>query len=127
MNRCILLYGFNNFQMQQVKNAVLMRNFQVISVTDEQCGWLVGELVGEYEVKEVHETGLTIPGKIAVISGIEEREMEDVFLLLTKSTEKLAYHKAVVTDTNKNWTLARLFMEVDNEYKEIKRRQKYKR
>ncbi|MBD5136818.1 MAG: DUF3783 domain-containing protein [Lachnospiraceae bacterium] len=127
MKKCILLYGFNNFQMQQVKNAFIMRNFEVTSVQEEQYGWLIGELVGEYEIKEVHETGITIPGKMAVVSGVEESEMADVFELLTKTTGKLAYHKAVVTDTNKNWTSARLFMEVDREYREIKRMQKYKR
>lgn len=127
MKKCILLYGFNNFQMQQVKNAFVMRNFEVTSVQEEQYGWLIGELVGEYEIKEVHETGITIPGKMAVVSGVEESEMADVFELLTKTTGKLAYHKAVVTDTNKNWTSARLFMEVDREYREIKRMQKYKR
>lgn len=127
MKKCILLYGFNNFQMQQVKNAFIMRNFEVTSVQEEQYGWLIGELIGEYEIKEVHETGITIPGKMAVVSGVEESEMADVFELLTKTTGKLAYHKAVVTDTNKNWTSARLFMEVDREYREIKRMQKYKR
>lgn len=127
MKKCILLYGFNNFQMKQVKNAFIMRNFEVTSVQEEQYGWLIGELVGEYEIKEVHETGITIPGKMAVVSGVEESEMADVFELLTKATGKLAYHKAVVTDTNKNWTSARLFMEVDREYREIKRMQKYKR
>ncbi|MDE6253611.1 MAG: DUF3783 domain-containing protein [Lachnospiraceae bacterium] len=127
MKKCILLYGFNNFQMQQVKNAFIMRNFEVTSVQEEQYGWLLGELIGEYEIKEVHETGITIPGKMAVVSGVEESEMADVFELLTKTTGKLAYHKAVVTDTNKNWTSARLFMEVDREYREIKRMQKYKR
>lgn len=126
MKKCILLYGFNNFQMQQVKNAFIMRNFEVISVQEEQYGWLIGELIGEYEIEEVHETGITIPGKMAVVSGVEKIEMADVFELLTKTTGKLAYHKAVVTDTNKNWTSARLFMEVDREYREIKRMQKYK-
>lgn len=113
--------------MQQVKNAFIMRNFEVNSVQEEQYGWLIGELIGEYEIKEVHETGITIPGKMAVVSGVEESEMADVFELLTKTTGKLAYHKAVVTDTNKNWTSARLFMEVDREYREIKRMQRYKR
>lgn len=127
MKKCILLYGFNNFQIQQVKNAFIMRNFEVRPVLKEQYGWLIGELVGEYEVKEVHETGPDIPGKMAVVSGVEGSEMADIFELLTRTTGKLAYHKAVVTDTNKNWTSARLFMEVDREYREIKRMQKYKR
>lgn len=127
MKRCILLYGFNNFQIQQVKNAFMMRNFEVTSVKEEQYGWLIGELVGEYEVKEVHETGINIPGKMAVVSGVEKNEMADVFELLTMTTGKLAYHKAIVTETNKNWTSARLFMEVDREYREIKRMQRYKR
>lgn len=124
MKKCILLYEFSNFHIQQIKNVFLMRDFEVRLVPKEQYGWLIGELVGEYEIKEQHEEGLSIPGKMLVVSGIEESQIEEVFGLLTKTTGKLAYHKAIVTDTNKNWTSPRLFMEVDREYKEIKKRQK---
>lgn len=127
MKKCILLYGFNKFQAEQVEKEFLMQNFEVRQIPQEQYGWLIGELTGEYEVQEKHEENLSIPGKMVVISGIGEKEMADIFLLLNRATGKLTYHKAVVTDTNKNWTSARLFMEVDREYKEIRRRQKFGR
>lgn len=127
MDKWILLYGFNNFQIEQIRKAFVMRDFEVRLVPKEHYGLLIGELIGEYEVREEYETGLDIPGRMLVVSGVEEAEIADTFELLNKVTGKLAYHKAVVTDTNKNWTSARLFMEVDREYREIRRRQKLRR
>lgn len=127
MKKCILLYGFNNFYTDQIRKAFMMRDFEVRAVPREQYGWLLGELTGEMEVMEEHDENLDIPGKMLVISGISQAEIADTFALLYQTTGKLQYHKAVVTETNKNWTSARLFMEVDREYREISRRQKIRR
>ncbi len=127
MKKIILLYGFNKFQTEQVKKAVVMLNYEVKTVEKEQYGWLLGELIGEYDVAESHDENLEIPGRMMVVSGVAENEIANIFAVLRSATEKLTYHKAVVTPTNMNWTSARLFMEVDSEYREIKRRQRLRR
>lgn len=127
MGKIILVYGFNNFQISQLEKAFKDLEFEIKFVPEEQYGYKIGELIGEFSIEEQHEQGLEIPGKMIVVGGIEKERYAEVFKILTDTTGKLAYHKAVVTDTNKNWTSAKLFQEVDNEYKEIKRRNKFKR
>ncbi len=127
MKKYILLYGFNQFNTDQIRKAFTMRNYKVVNIDEEQYNWKIGELIGEFEVEKEHGEPLDIPGKMAVISGLEKEEVEDFFATLMNATGKLTYHKAVVTDTNKNWTSARLFMEVDREYREIKKMEKFKK
>lgn len=127
MKKIILLYGFNKFQTEQVKKSVVMLNYEVRNVSEDKYGWLIGELVDEYEPAKTHDENLEIAGRMMVISGIAENEIANVFAVIKNATEKLTYHKAVVTKTNMDWTSARLFMEVDREYREIMRRERLKR
>ncbi len=127
MKKYILLYGFNQFNSEQIRKAFALRNYKVVNVEEEKYNWKIGELIEEFEPEENHGEPLDIPGKMVVISGIEKEEVEDFFAILMNTTGKLSYHKAVVTDTNVHWTSARLFVEVDREYKEIRRMKKFRK
>lgn len=125
VKKCILLYGFNNFQFEQVKKAFTMQNVEVKLIPKEQYGYLIGELIGEFPIADQHDE-FDIQGKMAVISGVEGEEMARTFQILTQTTGKLSYHKAIVTDTNVRWTSSQLFIEVDREYRELRRKNRLK-
>lgn len=126
MEKILLVYGFNNFQIEQLNKAFNDKGFEIRPVPEEKYGYKIGELTGVLEEESEHEEGLVIQGRMVVVCGVDKEEYAPVFKLLTDTTGKLAYHKAVVTETNTNWTSARLFTEVDNEYKEIKKRNRLK-
>ena len=127
MGKVLLTYGLNRFQNEQLDKAFSDKGFEIKPVPEEKYGYKIGELIGELSEEKEHEQGLSIPGRMIVVGGVDKEEYAQVFKLLTDTTGKLAYHKAVVTETNTHWTSARLFQEVDNEYKEIKRRSRLKR
>lgn len=124
MKKIILLYQFNKFYTDKVEKLADTLEYEVVNVSEDKYNLTLAELIGEKEVKQ-HDEKCEAPGKMAVVAGLEEDSVAAFFSVLSKATEGFDFHKAVITETNINWTADKLYKEVDNKYKEYKRRKKF--
>ena len=64
--------------------------------------------------------------EMLVFCGLSKQELND-FLDFMRSNNLNVIHKAVITEFNKNWSAAKLFHEIDAEYRKIERMKKQKK
>ncbi len=111
----------------QCKDELAMRRIltpmkvRVISVPKEKFGQTLGELAGgkraepsaEGAVEEI--TAATLPeGSLLVMCDFTEKQMNRLLFELRKQKVSVTF-KAVLTPTNRNWTVQQMYREMERE------------
>ena len=118
MNTAILLYNFSPERENLAKKAFLPFNCTVKCVCEQDQIQTIGFMLGEkgFKKNEACLAQRVFKDELMVISGIGGEKLS-LLLMAVKSVGlgKINY-KALVTDTNINWTGIQLFDEIKKEH-----------
>ncbi len=101
----------------------LLRGFpmlQVVSVLPQQFGCTLAELAeGQQKPGSNEPDGFT--GRMAIFAGAQGELLKKLIDLSGQVTKEHAF-RAILTDSNRNWTLNRLYAQLEKEEQSLKRR-----
>ena len=121
MNPTILLYNFSPTRTTLAKKALLPLKCTIISVSEKEQIQKIGFILGEngFEKQKSAVTQITFNDELIVISGISGDKL-NLLLMAIRSVLGQIDYKALVTDTNINWTGIQLFLEIKQEHDALK-------
>lgn len=119
MRESILLINFQDKkklrEIQMMAMAVKLRMKQV-----DKSDYLqpIGYLAGNKEIQPVDAQyeGEELGQEMLVFAGLTEDHLNQMLFLMKKSGIAPVNYKAILTDTNKNWTVPELYAELQREH-----------
>ncbi|MDO5336067.1 MAG: DUF3783 domain-containing protein [Eubacteriales bacterium] len=89
----------------------------------EDAGQKIGFLVGLPGFEKAQGVlPMKIPEEIMILNGFTSSRMDELFKRMREAGIPKIALKAAITESNKNWTLGQLYIEIRMEHEEIKRR-----
>ena len=122
MKKIVLLYNFSEERLSKVKRAILPLKAVSRVVTPEEYGQKLGYLIGEEEYLQ-EETPKTevFQDEMLVMSGFTGSDIDMLIFGLKKHGAGRIALKAVVTETNINWSSSQLYSAIEAERQAMKR------
>ncbi|MFQ8689532.1 MAG: DUF3783 domain-containing protein [Blautia sp.] len=110
-----------NRHTNKLKAVLIQMGIRIRNVTPDQFGQKVGYLAGMegYGDASIQEGDIDIPQEILVMKGFSERRMDELLLRLRKRGIPRISLKAVVTDTNADWSFYQLYREISEEHRQM--------
>lgn len=102
-----------------VRMGIRIKNIQPEQVT-QQIGYLAG-YDGFEEQEQAGERPL-LEEEILVMKDFTSRRIDELLLNLRKAGVEKIHLKAVVTESNKNWTFYQLYEEIKDEHEKMSRK-----
>ena len=120
MTPTILLYNFSPARTALANKALLPYKCAVISVSEKDQIQKIGFMLGEngFEKQKPAVTQRSFKDELIVISGISSDKLSLLLISIRSVLGQIDY-KALVTDTNINWTGIQLFTEIKHEHKQF--------
>ena len=59
--------------------------------------------------------------EMMVFAGISNQRLDQILLMMRKNGVKRVDYKAILTETNKTWTVPRLYEEISKEHEQMRR------
>ena len=121
MVETVLLYNIDKTQAGKAIISILEKlNVKVIIV--ESCDLMnpIGYILGIEDFQRGSEALTTIPqDDMMVMAGFEEKQVDILLQIFREANIHFIPLKAIVTQTNVNWTFMQLLQNVKNEYIEL--------
>lgn len=122
MGEKILLVQVSEPETSQIRKLADNKGICVNCVMEENYGCTLSELECSSKQKPAEQkAGVRLPAQSLIIFCNVTPKHFDKFLFELRSKEILVDFKAVLTETNRNWTLERLYMELIRERIAFKR------
>lgn len=115
----ILLFQIGNTETAEIKRLAEGKKIKVISVPSTQFGYSLKEL--EHGISDKPAREITLPKKSLILFCHVSEKHFDRLLFEMKSRKIPVDFKAVLTPTNQNWTIDRLYMELAFEQNQLLR------
>lgn len=83
----------------------------------------IGYLAGMKEIEATQEmyTGEELEKEMMIFSNLREAQLEQILYRIRKNGVKKVDYKAILTDTNKDWTVPQLYEELVGEHEKMKK------
>jgi hypothetical protein len=101
----------------KLKGLLVRMGIRIRVVSPEQTGALVGDLLSGSQEAAGSALSPVIPEEMLVMLNFSGRRMDEFFAAMRKAGIPRISLKAVVTDTNRTWTFAKLYEEISEEHR----------
>lgn len=113
-----LIYGIlDSKKAMKLKGILVQMGVRIKNISAEQCGYKVGYLLGlkEFETEDTaDEKSEIIQEEVLVLKGFTNGRLDFLLREMRKANARVEL-KAIVTDSNKYWTLCELYEELKKE------------
>ena len=123
MKTTILLYNFSLERISLAGKALLPLKCTVKAVSEKDQIQTIGFMLGEkgFEKKKPAVSQRIFKDELMVISGIDSEKLSLLLWAFKSAGPGKIDYKAMVTDTNINWTGIQLFEEIKREHEFMKK------
>ena len=123
MRETVLLINFEDQkQLRELKMILFTLKIRMKKVEKEdylqQIGYLAG--IKEMEGIEAVYEGEELEKEMMVFAGISNQRLDQILLMMRKNGVKRVDYKAILTETNKTWTVPRSMSRCTYNHKELK-------
>lgn len=117
MKKTIMLFGFSAQEASALKMAVLPQGYRIMTPQGDELHLPLGCLLGIEERPEQITGDGAEPGKLILLAGVGSEDMDRLLPALRKAGAGREIPKAVLTETNKDWTACELYAEIMREHR----------
>jgi len=121
----VLLINFQNKkQLREMQMLLMAVKLRMRLVKREEYLQPIGVLAGmkEMEPADAVYTGEELEKEMLVFAGLTEEHLNQVLYLMRKGGAGPVDYKAILTDTNKNWTVPELYEELAREHEAVRKK-----
>lgn len=121
MQETVLLYNIDKSEAGKAIISILEKlNVKIIIVKSSDLMNPIGYILGEKGFERGTEALTTIPpDDMMVMAGFEDKQIDILLQIFKEANIPFIPLKAIVTQTNVNWTFMQLLNNVKNEYFEL--------
>ena len=121
MEETVLLYNIDKSKAGKAIISILEKlNVKIIIVKSSDLMNPIGYILGEKGFERGTEALTTIPNDdMLVMAGFEDKQIDILLQIFKEANIPFIPLKAIVTQTNVNWTFMQLLNNVKNEYFEL--------
>ncbi len=121
MQETVLLYNIDKSEAGKAIISILEKlNVKIIIVKSSDLMNPIGYILGEKGFERGTEALTTIPNDdMLVMAGLEDKQIDILLQIFKEANIPFIPLKAIVTQTNVNWTFMQLLNNVKNEYFEL--------
>lgn len=122
MRETVLLINFQDEkQLRDLKMILFTLKIRMKKVEKKEYLQQIGCLTGlkEMEAAAEHYEGEELEKEMMVFAGISNQKLDQILLAMRKNGVKRVDYKAVLTETNKTWTVLKLYEEIAKEYEQM--------
>ncbi|GFI40492.1 DUF3783 domain-containing protein [Thomasclavelia cocleata] len=121
MQETVLLYNIDKSKAGKAIISILEKlNVKIIIVKSSDLMNPIGYILGEKGFERGTEALTTIPNDdMLVMAGFEDKQIDILLQIFKEANIPFIPLKAIVTQTNVNWTFMQLLNNVKNEYFEL--------
>lgn len=121
MQETVLLYNIDKSEAGKAIISILEKlNVKIIIVKSSDLMSPIGYILGEKGFERGTEALTTIPNDdMLVMAGFEDKQIDILLQIFKEANIPFIPLKAIVTQTNVNWTFMQLLNNVKNEYFEL--------
>lgn len=119
MRETVLLFNIKDKKRAQELQMICMSlRIRVRLIKKEEYFQTVGVLAGMKEVSETDRIyeGEELADEMMVFAGVTGSHLDQILFMMRKKGMKRIDYKAVLTDTNSQWTVLELFKELEKEH-----------
>ena len=120
MKKTVLLYNFDDKELPILKRAIMPLHFGIKVIGGDDIYLPVGYLAGMTDNPEKREYTGEIPGKLVVMGGFANSDIDKLILAMRRVGFGREVLKAVITPTNAQWCGAELYNEVNKEHEMLR-------
>ena len=129
MRETILLINFQDKdRLRDIQMMAMAVKVRVKVVKNEEYLKPVGVLAGvkgiSTEEKENKEELAELEKEMMIFAGLTETHLNQMLFLMRKSKMTPVDYKAILTETNRSWTVPELYKELEREHEAVTARQK---
>lgn len=124
MRETVLLINFQDArQLKEIKMILFSLKIKVKTVEKKEYLQKIGYLAGMKEIEATQEmyTGEELEKEMMIFSNLREAQLEQILYRIRKNGVKKVDYKAILTDTNKDWTVPQLYEELVGEHEKMKK------
>ncbi len=122
MKKTVLLYNFDDKELPILKRAIMPLHFGIKVIVGDDIYLPVGYLAGMTDNPEKREYTGEIPGKLVVMGGFANSDIDKLILAMRRVGFGREVLKAVITPTNAQWCGAELYNEVNKEHEMLRKK-----
>lgn len=122
MRETVLLINFQDEkQLRDLKMILFTLKIRMKKVEKKEYLQRIGCLAGlkEMEATAEHYEGEELEKEMMVFAGISNQKLDQILLAMRKNGVKRVDYKAVLTETNKTWTVLKLYEEIAKEHEQM--------
>lgn len=127
LSESVLLYNFSDKEIEKKIKAILIQmGIKIKKADHSHLNETVGYLLGIKGVEPSNQSydGEPMPGQLLVMKGFTGDRLDHFLMQMRRSGIPRIPYKAVITQSNQNWPLKRLYKEIVREHEELAPRQK---
>lgn len=124
MRETVLLINFQDAkQLREIKMVLLSMKIKMKMVEKKDYLQKIGYLAGMKEIESTEEVyvGEELEKEMMIFSNLREAQLEQILYRMRKNGIKKVNYKAVLTDTNKEWTIPELYKELVGEHEKMQK------
>lgn len=124
MRETVLLINFQDEkQLRDLKMILFTLKIRMKKVEKKEYLQQIGCLAGlkEMEATAEHYEGEELEKEMMVFAGIPNQKLDQILSMMRKNGVKRVDYKAVLTETNKTWTVLKLYEEIAKEHEQMHR------
>lgn len=124
MRETVLLINFQDEkQLRDLKMILFTLKIRMKKVEKKSYLQQIGCLVGLKDMEEAAECyeGEELQKEMMVFAGIPNQKLDQILSMMRKNGVKRVDYKAILTETNKTWTVLKLYEEISKEHEQMHR------
>lgn len=119
MKQAVLLINFkDDVKLRTIKTILLTQKISIKTVNKSEYLQSIGYLAGDKSLnanEDIYE-GEDLSKEVMVFVGLSGIQLDRILSMMRKKSVRKVDYKAVLTDTNKNWTVIKLYNELEKEH-----------
>ena len=115
----ILSFGFSPAENKKIKTVCDKVGLRLKKIGVEDYGQPIGSFLGLAEKNEAPEHGFALDGQMLVFADVTDKQLDAVFSGLRTARVGVSSLKAVLTQTNAQWTAHALITELKEEREQL--------
>lgn len=118
----VLLYNFLDKDIEKkLKSLLIQMGVKIKKADHSHLNETVGYLLGIKEAESSNQTyeGEPMSSQLLIMKGFTNDRLNHLLMQIRKAGIPKIPYKAVITQTNQNWTLKQLYEEIAREHKEM--------
>lgn len=124
MRETVLLINFQDEkQLREIKMVLLSMKIKMKTIEKKDYLQKIGYLAGMKEIEATEEVyvGEELEKEMMIFSNLRGAQLDQILYRMRKSGIKKVDYKAVLTDTNKEWTIPELYKELAGEHEKMQK------